>query len=275
MREGAILRMARLLGLPTVATMHASHMQSMVAEDRARLVGVLRHAHVVHALGPTTASLIADATGCGPDIVVVPNCVTVRPSAGPAGANAPRAVFAGEISLRKGVDVLLAAWAGVRAAVPDAELLVLGKPRDSGLHHELDGVSWGGGVSRERVLAELDRCRVAVLPTRSEAQPMFVLEAMAAGRPVVTTPVAEIPGTVANVAGLITVGDAGALAGALTSYLRDPVRATCTGDAERLRAETCFSTGAVSRQMEAMYDEAIRRAGHAEAERWPSRALSR
>ncbi|MDN5914093.1 MAG: glycosyltransferase family 4 protein [Pseudonocardia sp.] len=274
LREGAVLRLARFLGLPTVATMHASHLQSVVADDRARLSDVLGNAHVVHALGPTTAALIRDTIGSSPEIVVVPNCVTVRRSTGPAGANAPRALFAGEISLRKGVDVLLEAWTGVRSAVPDAELLVLGKPRDVGLHRRLDGLSWGGSVPRQRVLAELDRCRVAVLPTRSEAQPMFVLEAMAAGRPVVTTPIAEIPGTVADVAGLVAVGDANALAAALTSYLSYPDRATTAGDVERRRAETYFSIVPVSRRVEEMYDEAIRRADHAEKWRRPSSRAS-
>ncbi|MEQ3549114.1 glycosyltransferase family 4 protein [Pseudonocardia nematodicida] len=260
LREGSLLRLARALGLPTVATMHAAHLDTVVREDRRRLTGVLRAAHVVHALGPRNAELIAEATGRD-DVVVVPNCVRVRPLCGTAGDRPPRALFAGEIGTRKGVDVLLAAWPAVRAALPGAELLVLGPRREPALVRELDGVTWGGEVSRERVLAELDRCRVAVLPSRLEAQPMFVLEAMVAGRPVVTTPIAEIPGTVADTAGLVGVGDAGALAAALRTHLRDPGHATRTGLAERERAIARFSTTTVARRVESLYDTALDRAG--------------
>jgi glycosyltransferase involved in cell wall biosynthesis len=258
-REGSLVRMGRGLGLPTVATMHASQLEHEVREAPRRLRYVLASAHIVHALGPASAGLIKNVLGDRTKVVVLPNCVTVPATASAAGDRMPHVLFAGEVSARKGADVLLEAWPRIRAAVPEATLLILGKQRGVSIPH-LEGVSWVGGVARERVLAELDSCRVAVLPTRAEVQPMFILEAMAAGRPVVTTPVAEIPGMVGDGGELVTPGDASALADAIMMFLKDPTRATAIGAAGRERVQRIFSTTRLSRDLEQLYDLAVLRA---------------
>lgn len=267
-REGGLLRLARRLGLPTVATLHSSQLEKQVREgvDHALLRTVLNAAHVVHALGSTTAGLMRDILGPTIDVDVLPNFVVVRPEPEPAGERPPRVLFAGEISMRKGVDVLLAAWPLVRTAVPEAELLLLGKHRDVAVP-EMVGVRWGGGVPREQVLAELDVCRVAVLPARSEAQPMFILEAMAAARPVVTTPIAEIPSTIADHEGLVPVEDVEALAATLVAYLTDDARATSSGRSGRARVQSGYSTTAMASHVETMYDKAVLLASAADAPR--------
>jgi glycosyltransferase involved in cell wall biosynthesis len=259
-REGGLLRAGRRLGLPTVATVHASDLEREVREKPQRLRRVLGAAHVVHVLGPATAGLLEPVVGERSEIVVIPNCVVLPTAYTPAGDRPPRVLFAGEISMRKGVDVLLAAWPAVRATVPGAELLVLGAARDFAVP-PLDGVAWAGAVGRERVLAEVDNCRVAVLPTRAEAQPMFILEAMAAGRPIVTTPVAEIAGTIGDAGALVAVGDVDALAAAIIEFLEDPRRATAAGDAGRERIGRLFSTDRVGRDLQRLYDKALVAAG--------------
>ncbi|MGW1679719.1 glycosyltransferase family 4 protein [Saccharopolyspora sp. NPDC002376] len=257
-REGGLLRMSRMLGLPTVATMHASQLEQEVRTNPRRLRQVLRSAHVIHSLGEKSAALMRDVVGHDVDISVLPNCVLLRESVAPAGSCPPRVVFAGEVSARKGADVLFDAWPRVVAAVPGAELVVLGKPRDIPIP-SLRGLTFAGAVLRERVLAELDGCRVAVLPSRAETQPMFVLEAMSAGRPVITTPIAEIPSTIAEPEGLVPVGDADALARALIGYLTDAERATSAGWRGRHKVEEQFSTTRVAARFEELYDKAVAR----------------
>lgn len=255
-REGGIVRLARRMGLPTVVTVHASDLADAAVEQRARLAKVLHAAHVVHALGEAGAGILRDVAGPGLCPAVVANCVAVPACTTDAGANPPRALFAGEQSIRKGLDVLVEAWPAVRATVPDAELVVAGNKRDATLP-SLAGLTDLGAVTHDRILGEIERCRVAVLPSRREAQPMFILEAMAAARPVVSTTIAEIPATVVEQRGLVAPEDPEALAGALVSYLSDPDHATTTGRGERARITERHAPAAVAEAFEAVYATAI------------------
>lgn len=263
-REGGLLRAGRRLGLPVVATVHASELAREVRDNPRRLTRVLRSAHAVHVLGPATAGLLEPLLGPRPEILVIPNFVPLPATHTAAGDRPPRVLFAGQISERKGADVLFASWPTVLRAVPEAELVVLGPPRGVPVP-PIEGVRWGGVVARERVLAEADDCRVAVLPSRAEAQPMFLLEAMAAGRPVVSTPVAEIAGTIGDGGVVVQVGDADALAAALIGFLAEPGRATAAGNAGRERVGRLFSPDRVARDLEALYDKVVTAAGCAPA----------
>jgi len=261
-REGGLLRAGRRLGLPIVATVHASELEREVRDNPRRLARVLQSAHAVHVLGPATAGLLEPLLGPRPDMVVIPNCVPLPTVHTAAGDRPPRVLFAGQISERKGADVLFTSWPMVRRAVPEAELVVLG-PLGGVPIPPLEGLTWGGVVGRERVLDEADGCRVAALPSRAEAQPMFVLEAMAAGRPIVSTPVAEIADTIGDAGVVVEVGDASALAAALIEFLVAPGRATAAGNAGRERVGRLFSPDRVARDLEGLYDKALRAAGWA------------
>lgn len=259
-REGGLLRLARRLGLPTVATVHASGFDGELRRHGPRARRVLGAAQVVHALGPATAALLRAHLGEPDTVAVVPNGVALPPEPAPAGEQDPVVVFAGQVGRRKGVDVLVAAWPAVRAAVPAARLVVLGAAEDVTVPRT-PGVTVTGPVTPDRVLAALEGARVAVLPTRAEAQPVFVLEAMAAGRPVVTTDVAEIATTLGEAGAVVPAGDAPALAQALVRYLCAPHAATEAGRCGRERATAHFSRDPVSRDLAALYATALRRSG--------------
>ena len=82
-----------------------------------------------------------------------------------------------------------------------------------------------------------------VLPSLWEGLPMALVEAMAAGLPVVAT---EVSGTRAVMVDgetglLVPPGDVPALARAITALLCDPARAAAMGAAGRRRVETYFS----------------------------------
>ena len=47
--------------------------------------------------------------------------------ADPTGGNAPRAVFVGRLAPEKGLDTLIDAWPSVRAAYPEAQLILIGE----------------------------------------------------------------------------------------------------------------------------------------------------
>ena len=92
----------------------------------------------------------------------------------------------------------------------------------------------------ERLLAAAD---VFVQPSRSEGLPLAVLEAMAAGLPVVASRVGGIPEAVVEgrTGLLVEPGEPALLAGALEQVLADADRAASMGEAGRRRSEEEFS----------------------------------
>jgi glycosyltransferase involved in cell wall biosynthesis len=95
------------------------------------------------------------------------------------------------------------------------------------------------------------------LPSYNEGLPMSVLEAMAAGLPVLATPVGGIPEAVSDgVEGfLVAPGDVAALAARLAQLLQDDGLAQRMGAAARRKVETTFSSQAVLPHVEKMYQE--------------------
>lgn len=135
----------------------------------------------------------------------------------------PLAVCLGRVTRQKGQDVLLAAWPAVRLRCPAAQLCIIGDGdqlpslRDGAP----SGVRFVPPVRDPRPwYAAAD---VIVLPSRWEGLSLTLLEALATGRSVV---VSDIPGlaevVTAGVGARVPVGDASALAGALTRRLTRP-----------------------------------------------------
>ncbi len=104
------------------------------------------------------------------------------------GDDAPLAVCVGRPSRQKGHDRLLDAWPRVRAAVPGARAVVVGDGPDRGAlqARAAEGVELPG---EGRVAEHLAAADVVVLPSRWEGLSLALLEALAAGRAVVTTAV--------------------------------------------------------------------------------------
>ena len=120
---------------------------------------------------------------------------------------------------------------------------------EMGLHH---GVSFPGPVeagNKRRLLAEAD---VFLLPSHAEGMPNAVLEAMAAGLPVVATPVGSLPEMLPGGV-LVPVGDPSAIAGALLGLLRDPERRRRLGEENRRRAASLYTLDQVAGALESIY----------------------
>jgi hypothetical protein len=100
----------------------------------------------------------------------------------------------------KGTGLLIQALPLILERYPDVRLDVVGN--GSGLpefralsrDHGVDGrVTFHGKLDHEQVMHELGRAHLFCYPTASEGFPKAVLEALAAGLPVVTTPVSVLP----------------------------------------------------------------------------------
>jgi glycosyltransferase involved in cell wall biosynthesis len=84
-----------------------------------------------------------------------------------------------------------------------------------------DCISIAGWISGQRVREEIEKARALVLPSFAEGLPVVIMEAMALGRPVVSTAIAGIPELVMpGVTGwLVPAGDVAALAQAISEVL--------------------------------------------------------
>jgi glycosyltransferase involved in cell wall biosynthesis len=136
----------------------------------------------------------------------------------------PRALFVGVLELYKGLDLLVEAWPPVTAAVPEAELRIVGKgPRADFVERLLrtPGVSWEPQLAPEEVAAELDAATCLVLPSRREGMGRVVVEAFCRGRAVVGTRGGGIEDLVTDGKSgvLVPPDNAAALADALVSVL--------------------------------------------------------
>ena len=169
----------------------------------------------------------------------------------------------GHIQRRKRHDVAIRALAAVLQEVPDARLGIAGSTYDKTYRASLEALAAELGVAdrveflgvRADVLRLMRRAAVFVLCTESEAFGWTVLEAMAAGTPVVASGVGGIREIVVDgeTGCLAPVGDVQAFAAALVRILTDPSYAARLSAAGRQRAETVFSARMMVDQIADVY----------------------
>jgi glycosyltransferase involved in cell wall biosynthesis len=170
-----------------------------------------------------------------PALAVIPNPVLAPPKAAVTQARARQVVAMGRFTEQKGFDLLLRAFAEVRAPHPDWTLVIVG---DGPLRAELTRLARALGLeSRVRLAgvahdpyAVLGGSELFVLSSRYEAFPMALCEAMASGMAVITTEyhhdVREIVNDGENGL-LVPANDVAALAAAMDRLM--------AGEAERRR----------------------------------------
>lgn len=173
-------------------------------------------------------------------------------------------VYVGELRDLKGVFVLIEAVANVIARDGHPARLVMAG--DGPARGALEGRIAALGLEDRIVLAGVQparamfaRGRIMVVPSLAESLPYVVLEAAAAGRPVIATAVGGIPEIFGSAADrLVPPGDASALAGAMQSALDAPEPLARQAAILRERIETHFSIEAMTNAIEALYRQAKR-----------------
>ena len=173
-----------------------------------------------------------------------------------------RILMVGRLAPPKRPDLALRALAELRQRDPDAELHFAG---DGPLRAESERLAAELGVeravqflgTRDDVPELLAEASCALLASDYEGGPLAILEALAAGVPVVATDVGAVtdqiePGRTALIA---PHDDPAALAAALEEVLSDPKRAAELGEAGRLDAQARFSLDGMVDRLAALYEE--------------------
>jgi glycosyltransferase involved in cell wall biosynthesis len=186
----------------------------------------------------------------------------------PRAPRPPHILYAGVLTPLKGVHILIDAFARLAQDHPQAQLILAGRPQNEAYVRELraqierlglEGRVWFTGQVPQAELARwMGRARVLVLPSLSEGLGRVVVEAMAAGTPVVGSCVGGIPEIVRDgeTGFLVQPGDAAALAEKLHDVLARPVEVREMGDRCRAFAQQSFSTKAYVQGYQAVFEGA-------------------
>jgi glycosyltransferase involved in cell wall biosynthesis len=270
---------ARLTALPFSFTGHAKDVYRPALNPAGLLVRKLRAAaFVVTCTGANKAHLEGLAPGTDVHLVyhgLNADFVRLLPDAEPrVRPERFRVVSVGRLVRKKGFDVLVEAIGRLHERSVDVELVIAGESgdqeravRDLVSARGLDrSVTFLGPVSQARLLSEYRRASVFALACRVDGDgdrdgiPNVMVEAMAAGLPVVSTAVSGIPELVEDgrTGLLVPPDDAEALADAVWRLAKDPSLAARLAGAGRVTVAERFDGDALTQTLVDLFTRARR-----------------
>lgn len=265
------------LGIPAVSTVHVMEWPRTRANDlRVRLISAARRRSMARVVGvsePAKRWLLDHRWARPEQLVTVHNGVAGVPRPG-AGREIRRAhgipddalvvTMLSVLRAAKGHDLGIAATVGLRERVPGVHLLIVG---DGPARDSLTALAGAhpGAVTiaghRDDIMEVLDASDLLLHPSRIDALPGALLEAMAAGVPAVATDVGGIPDIIEHGVNGILVpapATAAALREAIAPLLADTRLREALGRRARQRFELEFSLERWVERLRALYDDVLR-----------------
>ncbi|MBN2581565.1 MAG: glycosyltransferase [Planctomycetes bacterium] len=214
------------------------------------------------------------ARGFSPEsVLMLPNGIETQPLAEAQPAcratlslpdDARMLLFAGRLTRQKGLDVLLAALSSLAADYPSLRLVVAGDGED---RPALTALAARLGLAqrvvflgrRDDVPSLMKAADVVVLPSRWEGLSLVLLEAMAAGRPVVATRVEGQTETIDHGrTGLLVESESPeAMAAAICRVLDDTALAARMSEAAAAQVLQHFTATAMASRYADLYDRLL------------------
>jgi glycosyltransferase involved in cell wall biosynthesis len=249
---------------PMLLSLHTPLADERPGEDTV-FVRAVRAASWVTAV---SRAMLADVARAVPSVegrsCVIHNGVPA-PAVSPAPLSfaPPQVLYVGRLAEEKGVDLLLDAFAAVRARFPDARLAVAGDgPCRPSLEEQRatlglrDVVTFLGWVDPEGTFELMNGATIIAVPSRyREPFALVAIEAGHMGRPVVAARTGGLEETVADgeTGLLVEPGNGAALAAALCRLLEDRPAAVRMGEAARRRAAAEFGLEACADAYSTLY----------------------
>jgi glycosyltransferase involved in cell wall biosynthesis len=268
--DGALLVLARLRGVPVILHVHGGRFDRFLDElttVRARIARwIARLAARVIVLSDSWRERL------GPRLphamlTVVENGVPVR---GPRPARPPAppfvVLFLGAINEEKGIEDLIHAAANLRGSVrfvlvgPQDDVQFVARMQRLVEQLELrDSIEFAGPARGAEKDAWLARAHIFVLPSRTEAFPISILEAMESGLPIVATRVGAVPKMIESGRSglLVSAGDIAGLSVAISTLLSDPALRDRLGVSARTDCIERFSIDRTARVLQDLYAEIL------------------
>lgn len=253
-------RAARALGIPVVFTAHNAKPRddtgrSLTREELDRFDAVVVHTkfgeEALAELGVEPVWRIPlgaiDLYDTLPDPPVAPASL----------GEGPLVVMVGLLRPYKGAQVLLEAWPQVRAAIPDAELVIAGRP----MGVTLPDVPPAGAHLVARFVTDeeygwlLRRADVVCLPYLAVDMSAVLVTAMSMGRPMVLTEAGGFGEFLGHGAELVPAGDAKALANCLAGLLANPARREELGQQALEASQTTWNWDSIAATYTERYAE--------------------
>ncbi len=206
-------------------------------------------------------SIVPEANVC-----TIPNVCSDSARSAVAGSvdqATKRVLFVGRLEKEKGFNDLLKAVAHIRDRVPGIKLVCGGTGNESQVKNwiETAGVGdivelrgWISGTAKQECF---EHAALLALPSYIENLPMVIIEAMAAGLPVVASAVGGVPDVIeAGKEGLLVKpGDVGELADAIARLLNNQSMRKSMAWNARQKYENNYSPKCVIPRLELIYEE--------------------
>ena len=269
-RKSAFLTVAQVCGIPRIVHLHGSEFRDFYERGCGRMQrAIIRYqltmADSVVVLSATWSSYI-QGIAPGARTVTIHNFVNerdLRSSVAASGVtrSSRTVLFLGEIGHRKGIFDLLRAFRRVVDRYPDACLVAGGTGELAAAAELVDAlgiekcVTFPGWVAGSEKCKLLARATLYALPSYNEGLPVSILEAMAVGLPIVSTPVGGIPDAVTEgVNGfMVEPGDIESLADRICRLLGDERLRQAMGSNATGVLEARFSSASASAEISALY----------------------
>jgi glycosyltransferase involved in cell wall biosynthesis len=278
-RKGILVWLARIFRIPVVLHCHGAEFvewcRNLSPSARRLLTATLARTQRVIVLGRYWRDFVSGELGVPGDKIEILHNAAPMPTGKRlrAGDDGVRILFLGRLGERKGVPELLRALADPRLATLRWIAVLAGdgaverfraETRALGLSDRIELTGWIDEAAARRQLATAD---MLVLPSHNEGLPMAVLEAMAHGLAVVTTPVGAIPDAIRDgeTGLLVPARDPLRLADALHRLIVDPALRKGLGERAHARFADEFSIDAYTVRLMVIY--------RALASRQPSRLV--
>lgn len=268
-RKMIFVLLALLWRIPYLFHLHGSEFRVYYESEcgplmrRVIQIALIRAHHVI-ALSESWAKWLRDVAP-GARIVVAYNPVRIPSDLckRPRAAGILRLLFLGRLGIRKGIYDLIEAMRTLRERGLETHLECGGDGeveqvketvRKVGLESSVNVLGWITGSNKTQLLEEAD---VYILPSYNEGLPIAILEAMAYGLPVITTPVGGIPEAIEDgVEGfLVPPGSIADLADRIGRLAHDRELRERMGWAARQRAQAQFDANVVVGAVTALYEE--------------------
>lgn len=203
-------------------------------------------------------------------IEVIYNGIDMQPFLQPSGRclrtewgvpqEAPLLGFVGQLDERKGIEVLLKAFGRVYRQMPQVRLVLAGRGSlQEMIESEMRRQNWGSAVLlpgfMDDVISVMQAIDILLLPSLWEGFGIVLIEAMAAGKPVISTNTSSMPEIIVDghTGYLVPPGDSKGLADRAIALLQNPSLREQFGNAGRERAIELFTLERMIDQLENLF----------------------